>query len=133
MVNDVQVAVKRLTGNATTWLSAAGVFNVDQAAPNWLDQLTGGVVFTPGQPATWERSISAANLQSGASYYVISRAVDEVSNQEGSGNGNQGTVRSSTFTYDVDFPTAVILIPQHLSYLKSGAAGSVSGTATDCP
>ena len=63
---------------------------MDQDNPNWLDSVTGGVVFTPGNPAVFEKAITAANLVSGASYYILSKAIDEVANEEGSGNWQHG-------------------------------------------
>ena len=65
------------------------------------------------------------------SYYITTKAIDDVLNEEQSGAGSQGTVRSSTITYDIDFPTAVITMPIHLATVRSGQAAIISGTAAD--
>jgi len=85
-----------------------------------------------GNPASWNYGFfNNSKLETGTSYYIVSMAIDDVGNLEASGLGNQGTVRSSTFTYDINVPTSVVQNPAHFTYKKAGTMSLISGTAQD--
>ncbi len=105
------------------------------ATSKWWD----GTNFTLGSPPTvdtptlfsssWTFSgPHTSDLNSGSSYYVTTRALDN-----GTPSNDEGyfSARSATFTFDNTAPTIVVQAPANNIYFSSVTVLTISGTASD--
>ena len=96
-----------------------------QSGPTiWLDHSD---LTSAPSPAAWDYTgLSVANLQTGTSYYIISKSLDD------SGNWETNFVPGSeTFWYDINVPTATLTTPANGSYLRQTQITTINGTAAD--
>ena len=78
-------------------------------------------------PYNWTYTpLTNANLMTGTSYYIVTRAYDDAGNIQ-----TDYALHSATFTYDTNVPTATIQVPANASYLRGGQVTTLSGTAAD--
>ena len=120
-VSQVQVAIRQLgPPSVDKWYNGAGAFTL-------------GTPPTSNTASLWSSSwtyvgLSTANLTSGTSYYITTKALDNASpaNSEGF-----YTVGEATFTYDGTAPTVVVQAPVNASFFNNTSALTISGTAVD--
>ena len=65
-------------------------------------------------PANWDYSgLSDSNLQTGTSYYITSKALDNAGNWQ-----TDFVTGSETFWFDINVPTATLITPSNNVYLR---------------
>ncbi len=117
-VTNLETAIENL--NTGQWFDGSGFTG---SGVLWQPKST----LTGAGPFTWTYTVlHNSALQTGTSYYVISRAYDD------SGNIESNTAPGSeTFTYDINVPTATLQVPANNLYYKAGQVTTLSGTAAD--
>ena len=69
----------------------------------------------------------SGNLITGTSYYITSYAFDDAGSQE----APYAAAQSSTFTFDIDLPTAAVQYPANTGVYKLASLTTLSGTFQD--